>query len=375
VPNKTSRILLALGAFLVLAISLGGCGSSVPGNAVATVNGSSITKSDFDHWFTVTAKGSSGVSGQAVIPDPPAYTNCIAALRKQARPARGQPAPTNATLLGQCKAQYHQLVEQVMGTLIQTSWIQEEAKHLGVSASEGEIKTQLQAVKKQSFPTEAAYQRFLKQSGMSPADITLRIRVQVLAQKITRKIQGQAATISQSQISNYYNRNQAQFSVPERRDLEQILARTKAKAQAAKSAVQGGMSWRAAVRKYSSNKAAAATGGVIRGIAKGQQDPALDKVVFAAKKGVISGPLRGQLGWYVVRVTNVTPPSKQTLAQATAQIKALLTQQGSQQKMAKFITDFQKRWKNQTKCSTNYVIALCSNAPKPKTTSSGTSTH
>lgn len=368
------RILLALGAFFVAAIALAACGSSgnsVPSNAVASVDGTPITKADYDKWAVITARGSAAQGGAAavVVPDPPTYTRCIAALRKQTRPVRGQPAPTDVTLRAQCRQENDQLVQQTMSTLIQNVWIDKEAKDQGISVSDADVQRQLVLTKRQSFPTEAAYQRFLKQSGMTQADVLDRVRTQALATALTRKIQTSAAPVTDAQVQSYYTRNRSQFAVPERRDVDLILTRTQAQANAAKKAVAGGTSWAAVAKKYSTDAASKATGGVLRGVTQGQQDRAFDQAAFTAKKGVVVGPVKGQFGYYVVRVLAVTPAQQTSLAAARAQIRALLEQQGQQQKMASFIRDFENRWRAKTNCRTGYVVQLCSNAPTPRTTS------
>jgi foldase protein PrsA len=364
------RILLALGAFFVAAALLVACGSSdnsVPGNAVANVDGTSITRADYEKWAEITAKGSA--QGRAVVlPDPPAFTRCIATLRSQSRPARGQPAPTNVTLRAQCRQQNDALVAQTMGTLIQNLWIEKEADSQGVSVSDADVQRQLAQTKRQSFRSEAAFQRFLKTSGMTEDDVLERVRIQALAAALTRKIQSSAASVTEAQIQSYYNRNRAQFALPERRDIQLILTRSRAQADAAKSAIQGGTSWAAAAKQYSTDAASKATGGELKGVTQGQQDRAFDQAAFGARKGVIVGPVKGQFGYYLLRVTAITPAQQTPLAQARAQIRALLQNQGAQTKMSAFIRDFQDRWKSKTNCRTGYVVQLCKNAPAIRTT-------
>jgi foldase protein PrsA len=370
--TRTSRICSALGAFFVLALVLSACGGSsgsLPGNAVASIDGESITKANYLHWATITAKGSATSAGAVVVPDPPTFTKCIAQLREQSKPKKGQPAPTTTTLESQCKQRNEQVVQQTMSTLIQANWIEQEAKEQGVTVSDADVDKQLAQTKKQSFPTKKAYDRFLKQSGMTNEDVLFRLRIQLLAQELTTKIQKSAAPVNDQQVADYYNKNKAQFALPERRDLEIVLTKTEAQANAAKSAIQGGMAWSAAVKKYSTDPATRATSGVLRGVAQGQQDRALDKAAFAAKKGELVGPVKGQFGWYIVRVKTITPPEQTPLKDAKASIKPLLAQQAQQQKLQTFAADFQKRWQDATDCRTGYVVALCSNAPKPKTTS------
>src|SRR5690349_19120122 len=105
--------------FLALAgagVTFAACGG-VPGNAVATVDGESIDKQDFSHWLTIAAK--SAGAENAVVPDPPNYTKCVAAKRKSTpAPAKGQPKTTDAQLKEQCKTEYEQQRSQVMQLLV-----------------------------------------------------------------------------------------------------------------------------------------------------------------------------------------------------------------------------------------------------------------
>ena len=112
---RTARLVPALCALLALSVLVAACGG-VPGNAVATVDGTSIDKTQFDHWLNVAAK-SSGQPNE-VVPDPPDYTKCVAAKRKlAAKPAKGQPKQTDAQLKTQCKQEYTSERDQVLHRL------------------------------------------------------------------------------------------------------------------------------------------------------------------------------------------------------------------------------------------------------------------
>jgi len=112
---KLARRFLAPGAFFVVAIALAACGGdSIPGNSVAKVGGTNITKDDFNHWLKIAAISSQGqtdpdvASGKkaAEIPDAPDFTKCVAAKKASAaKPAKGQPAPTDAQFKQQCQTE------------------------------------------------------------------------------------------------------------------------------------------------------------------------------------------------------------------------------------------------------------------------------
>jgi foldase protein PrsA len=373
---------LALGAFFVAAIVLAACGgSSIPGNSVAKVGDTSITKSDFNHWLRIAAISSQGqtdpaiASGkkQAEIPDPPDFKSCIAAKAAAApAPAKGQPKPTTAQFKQQCQTEYNGLRDQVLQFLISAQWIVGESKDQNISVTDAEVNKQFDTTKKQSFPKEADFQKFLKSSGMNLDDLKFRVRVQALSDKLRTKVTKGKDTVTQAQISDYYNKNKSRFAQPQRRDLLVVLTKTKAKADQAMSALQGGQSFKSVAKKFSIDQASKNQGGKLLAVAKGQQEKALDDAVFKAPKNKLEGPVKTQFGYYLFKVTKVADASQQTLAQAKETIRQTLQSQNQQKALDKFVSGFQKKWKDRTTCRDGYKISDCKNGPKPKPATSTT---
>jgi foldase protein PrsA len=376
---KLAPRFLALGAFFVVAIALAACGgSSIPGNSVAKVGGTSITKDDFNHWLRIAAISSQGqtnpdiASGkaQAQIPDAPDFKACTAAKAKAApAPAKGQPQPTTAQFKTQCQTEYNSLRDQVLQFLISAQWIVGEAGDQGVKVTNAEVDKQFATTKQQSFPKEADFQKFLKSSGMELADLKFRVKVQALSDKLRTKVTKGKDTVTDAQVKAYYDKNKARFAQPERRDLLIVLTKTKAKAATALAKLKGGQSFKAVAKKYSIDQASKNQGGKLLAVAKGQQEKSLDDAVFTATKSKLYGPVKTQFGYYVFKVTKVTKASQQTVTQATPTIKQLLQSQNQQKALDSFVKDFQKRWKDKTNCRNGFVTQDCKNAPKPKKTS------
>src|SRR4051795_7045730 len=362
------RILRTALPIAACAALIAGCGADVPNNGVAKIGDSVITKDQFNHWLNAAAHGSSAPGSTVVVPDPPNFTKCVANQAKQPVP-KGAKKPTTAQLKTQCKQQYDALKQQVMQFLISAEWIQQEAKNEGVKVSDKQVQKQFQDQKKQSFQKAADYQKFLKNSGMTEADLLFRVKLDVVSNAVRAKIIKGKDSVTQAQIAKYYNKNKQRFAQPERRDLEVVLTRTKAKADAAKAALDGGQKWASVAKKYSIDEASKAQGGKLPGVAKGQQEKAFDDAIFSAKKGAITGPIKTQFGYYVFDVTKVTPASQQTLAQTKETIRNLLKSQNQQKALNGFVAKFRKDYKDKTKCAKAYLIPDCANAPKQKTTS------
>ncbi|HEY6399135.1 MAG TPA: hypothetical protein VIX82_16950, partial [Solirubrobacteraceae bacterium] len=124
---KALKSTLALGAFFVVAIVAAGCGSGVPGNAVADVAGNPITAQAFNHWMYVQAKqiAAQQQGGPVVVPtDPPQYSNCIAAVRSQVPTLKSTATNTVRNL---CAQQFTQVAKPLLHSLITAYWVQAEA--------------------------------------------------------------------------------------------------------------------------------------------------------------------------------------------------------------------------------------------------------
>lgn len=371
--RKLSGQIAALGAVLLTGVTLTACGG-VPGDAVVSVNGNAITTSTFNHWMAVAASSSSpaaagSTAAKPVVPDPPTYSACVAHLEVTApKPAKGQTKPTPATLKTQCEQQYTALKQQVLGFLISSNWVLGEASDQGVKVSDTEVKKQFNQIKTQQFPKEADFQKFLANSGQTISDLLLRVKLDMLSQKIQQKVTKNAGKKpSQKEITAYYEQHKSQFGQPERRNILIILTKTQAQAEKAKQEVQSGKSFTSVAKASSIDPVSKASGGSLPGVVKGQEEKALDEAVFAAKLNLLSGPIKTPFGYYVFEVKKTLPASQQTLAQVQSTIQQQLTAQGQQKALSEFVKNFRKKWTGRTECRTGYVVQDCKSYKAPKT--------
>ena len=361
------KSLLSAGLLTIGAAAIVACGSeSVPSGSVAKVGDEEITQEEFDKWLKT------AVSGQAqgtttVVPDPPDFTKCVAA-KKGAPLPKGQKQQSEAALKKQCEQEYDTLKREVMLFLIQAEWVEQEAQEQGVEVSDASVKKSFEDQKKQAFPTDKAYNEFIKSSGMSEEDILFRVKLNELQQKLTQKVTQDATKVTDEDIQEYYDKNKRRFAQPERRDLRVVLTKTEAKADQARSALEDSDGWKQVVNQYSIDEASKAQGGLLPAVAKGQQDKALDDAVFSAKKGELEGPVKTQFGWYVFEVTKITPAAQQSLDQSKDTIRNLLRSERQQKALDQFVKDFREDYRDETECADDYRIEECSNAPKEQDT-------
>src|SRR3954470_2160780 len=189
---KILRPLALLAALAAVILVIAGCGGSdVPSDSVATVGDAKITKEQYSHWLAATIKQQAQSTGQkpadVVIPDPPDFTKCVAAKQKQPVP-KGVPKPDPKAIKAQCKQEYDGLRDQTLQFLISSQWLTQESAKRKITATDKEVQTTFQQQKKQSFPKEADYQKFLQTSGQSETDLLYRVKLSVLTNKLQQSI-------------------------------------------------------------------------------------------------------------------------------------------------------------------------------------------
>ena len=359
------KSLLALAVTGLGAAAIAGCGNEIPPGAVAKVGDSTITQEEFDKWLEASVRGQAQ-GAEVAVPDPPDYDKCVAAKKKLPTP-QGQQKQSDADLKKACQRDYNTLKTEVMQFLIQAEWVQQEASEQGIKVSDKAVKQSFEDQKKQTFPTDKAYDEFLKNSGMTEEDILFRVRLDQMQQRLTKKITEDAEKVTDEDIQEYYDKNKERFAQPERRDLRVVLTRTEAKADQAREALEDGDAWKKVVNSYSIDEASKAQGGLLPAVAEGQHDQALDKAIFAAKKGETEGPVKTQFGWYVFEVEKITPASQQSLEQSKDTIRNLLRSERQQKALDEFIKDFRENYKDETECADDFRVPECANAPKDET--------
>ena len=240
------------------------------------------------------------------MPDAPDFVKCVAQKRKTTpAPAKGQPKTTDAQLKDQCKQEYEAVRDQALQMLVSFQWVEGEAEERGIKVSDAEVKKSFDEQKKQSFPKDADFQKFLKDSGQTEEDIMRRVKLDLLSTKIRDEVIKGKDKVSDAQIEDFYEKNKERFAQPERRDLRIVLTKTEAKADQARAALASGESWKTVAKQYSIDDASKSQGGKLAAQAKGTLEKALDKAAFNAKKGELTGPIKTQFGYYVFEVDKV----------------------------------------------------------------------
>ncbi len=144
----------------------------------------------------------------------------------------------------------------------------------------------------------------------------------------------QAAAPTDAEISAYYNQNKATYAASQTRSIEQLVLPTEAGAKAIAAQVKGGKSLAQAAQ--GAGLAVSTLDAQSRAQLTSATGKAVADAAFAAGQGELVGPVRGPLGWLLLRVTAVQDKAARPLSAARDDIVATLRAQKEKQLLADF---------------------------------------
>lgn len=260
---------------------------------------------------------------------------------------------------------YDELKETAMNTVLEGVWIRGIAAEWGIEVSEAEIAKELKKVKKESFKSEAEFQKFLKESHYTAQDVNDRIETQILSTQLQEQLKEKAPTPSSSEIEAYYEAAKAtQFTQKASRDVRLVTNKDLKKAEEAAAALtkdNTAKNWSTVAKKYSEDPTTKASGGLQKGLLEGAAEEPLNAAFFNTPEGQVEGPIKAERGYTVFEVVNSTPESVQELKTVESQIQATLAQQAEQEYFTNFVSSFNTQWTQRTFCAPGYVTERCAN--------------
>jgi foldase protein PrsA len=188
----------------------------LPDGVVARVGDERISEREFRHWLRVAVRGE-GQGGSAPL-DPPRFQRCVAAELTML--GEQEPKPGRRELRKRCRDRYEALQTSTMLYLLHRTWTEREAAARGIVVTPVQVRRAFERQRRGSFPTERAYRRFLRTSGMTEADLLERLEFDMLQRRLTRTASANVPAVTNGEIERYYARHRRRF-----RDLSPASAR------------------------------------------------------------------------------------------------------------------------------------------------------
>jgi foldase protein PrsA len=333
---------LALAAAALAAVTLvaAGCGGSdeVPTNAVAVVDGSTITRASLDELLT--------------------RAKLSYAAQKRSFPKAGT-------------SEYQTLQTQAVAYLVQRQEYASEAEKLGIQVKDTQIAKKVDQVRKQYFSdNQAKFVQGLKEQGYTEATLREELRSQLLTEGIYDKVTA-AAKVTDADVKSYYAKNKANYSVPESRAVRHILVKTKAEADRIRAELVSGGDFAALAKANSLDPGSKDQGGKLT-VSKGQTVAPFDKAAFSLDTNEVSEPVKTQFGYHIIQpLAAVKAGSVTPLSQVQDQIRTQLVSQKKNDAVNDWVANVEKEYKGKVQYAVGFEPPDTSTTTGETTTSGG----
>ena len=331
---------LAAAALASVTLVVAGCGGSdeVPTNAVAVVDGSTVTRASLDELLT--------------------RAKLSYAAQKRSFPKAGT-------------SEYQTLQTQAVAYLVQRQEYASEAEKLGIQVKDTQIAKKVGQVRKQYFSdNQAKFVQGLKEQGYTEATLREEIRSQLLTEGIYDKVTA-AAKVTDADVKSYYAKNKANYSVPESRAVRHILVKTKAEADRIRAELVSGGDFAALAKANSLDPGSKDQGGKLT-VSKGQTVAPFDKAAFSLETNEVSKPVKTQFGYHIIQpLAAVKAGSVTPLSQVQDQIRTQLVSQKKNDAVNDWVANVEKEYKGKVQYAVGFEPPDTSTTTGETTTSGG----
>jgi peptidyl-prolyl cis-trans isomerase C len=227
---------------------------------------------------------------------------------------------------------YEQLKSEILESLINLRLLYQHSQATGIRIDDAEVDSYYQARVAQ-YPTRREYVKSIKAAGLTDADIKMRIRRTLGAQKFVEEHVAPKATVTNEEVQAYYKANPNEFEHDVLVHAAHILikvspwadkeTRRKAKEKLLdiRAQVQAGADFAEMAKKYSEGPSKA-KGGDLGYFGYAQMAPTFETAAFALRPGEISKVVTTQFGYHLIKVYDRRPAGRETLEEAAPILKS-----------------------------------------------------
>ena len=228
---------------------------------------------------------------------------CRGAKKQPAAP-RAQKKPTDGELKEQCKQEYDALKRQVMQFLISAAVDPAGGRGARHQVTDAEVQKPFEDQKKQSFPKEADYKKFLKTSGQTEAGHALPREARRALEQGRAKRSSRARARSPTTTSRTTTTRTRSASPSPSAATSTSCSPRPRRRPTRPSRRSVGRELQGRGEEVLDRRGLEGQGGKLPGVAKGQQEKAFDDADLRGRRRARStGPVKTQFGYYVFKVT------------------------------------------------------------------------
>lgn len=276
-------------AAAVMILVLSGC-SSLPENAVASVNGVIITKDDVANRVRI----ASGLSPQNV------------------------PSDTSSE-------DYKNLQRDIAAQLVSEEVERQEVEKRGITITPEEIDDKVnQVVEDKYFGSIQKMEEDFAKRNIKDEDLRGQIWRQLAHIKLLESLRAEVP-VTDEEVRAQYEASKGNYVYPEKRQVRQIVVADEPTARVISTRVASGEDFTSLAKEVSIDAKTRVNGGYVGLVTRGDLSPVVGDVVFSQTTGAVSMPFKADQGWYIVKTELIQPASNLTFEDVKETLKMYMS--------------------------------------------------
>jgi len=211
--------------------------------------------------------------------------------------------------------------KQTLNQLIQGALIDQYAKDHSITIPDAQVDKKLDEIKAKYPPGQ--FDTLLASQGLAITDV----RRILMQQLVLEKALSANIKVSDKDVSDYFAKNSAQFDTPEQVRASHILVGDLKTATLVEAQLKAGARFEDLARKYSTDPSSKAKGGDLGFFGRKQMVPAFEQAAFSQPLRIVGPPVHSPFGYHIILVTAHKRGLKATLANSGEAIRKQLRQQ------------------------------------------------
>ncbi len=213
---------------------------------------------------------------------------------------------------GSMLASRQNLKNSIVQMMVQDKLISDDMKANKLTVADKEVNDAFMNSVKQ-FGGQEQFDKMLDDYNMDLEKFKETVKKDLMYQK-HREWFGKEHQVSDEEIKQYFEDNKDQFS---KRDASHILVEDEETAKEIKKKLDEGEDFAKLAKEYSKDSANAEKGGELGSFSKGQMVKEFEDAVFSLKEGDISGPVKTQFGYHIIKLNKIEESLEDSKEQIT----------------------------------------------------------